>query len=282
MGEKSRSLSDSNVKQPFVIPGQPAGLTPESITPQTLRRNGFSDVQLHIKARSLHSRPGMTTRKKSELLSVFAKAAADKSLTLAMTRISHTSTFSQRDPPESCTNPSAHRGRRECRVLKRHPQPHVLMKKAHEPKSPQVQPNHRHSLRDGVNGFLRCSSRGPGFLAPVIGAMREHRRQLDTSIGTASARFPKFVHPCSAFLHELRKAKGTRANSKFQCRLRFEVCRRLAATFAETSNRRHWYHTTSPSALIAVRPPTWRVHRIPRPTSVTTRTPLLSRRDASK
>jgi hypothetical protein len=82
MGEKSRSLSDSNVKQPFVIPGQPAGLNPESITPQTLRRNGFSDVQLHIKARSLHSRPGMTTRKKSELLSIFAKATADKSLAL--------------------------------------------------------------------------------------------------------------------------------------------------------------------------------------------------------
>jgi hypothetical protein len=36
----------------------------------------FSDVQLHIKARSLHSRPGMTTRKKSALLSAFAKAAA--------------------------------------------------------------------------------------------------------------------------------------------------------------------------------------------------------------
>jgi hypothetical protein len=37
---------------------------------------------LHIKARSLHSRPGMTTRKKSELLSIFAKATADKSLAL--------------------------------------------------------------------------------------------------------------------------------------------------------------------------------------------------------
>jgi hypothetical protein len=227
MGEKSRSLSDSNVKQPFVIPGQPAGLNPESITPQTLWRNGFDDVQLHIKARSLHSRPGMTTRKKSELLSVFAKATADKSLTLAMTRISHTSTFSQRDPPESCTNPSAHRGRRECRVLKRHPQPHVQMKKAHEPKSPQVQPNHRHSLRDGVNGFLRALPGDRAFLPP------------------SSAR-----------------------------------CESTVANLTPASGRQN--HTTSPSALIAVRPPTWRVHRIPRPTSVTTRTPLLSRRDASK
>src|SRR5579863_3589310 len=28
-------------------------------------------------------------------------------------------------------------------------------------------------------------SRGPGFLAPVAGAMREHRRQLDASVGAS-------------------------------------------------------------------------------------------------
>jgi hypothetical protein len=47
----------------------------------------FSDVQLHIKARSLHSRPGMTTRKKSALLSAFAKASADESLMLLATPV---------------------------------------------------------------------------------------------------------------------------------------------------------------------------------------------------
>ena len=36
----------------------PLGAGPESITPD--RGHGFSDVQLHIKARSFHSRPGMT------------------------------------------------------------------------------------------------------------------------------------------------------------------------------------------------------------------------------
>jgi len=222
MGEKSRSLSDSNVKQPFVIPGQPAGLNPESITPQTLRRNGFSDVQLHIKARSLHSRPGMTTRKKSELLSVFAKAAADKSLTLAMTRISHTSTFSQRDPPESCTNPSAHRGRRECRVLKRHPQPHVLMKKAHEPKSPQVQPNHRHSLRDGVNGFLRALPGDRAFLPPSSARCESTVANLTPASGRLVPAFRSSSTRAAPSFTNFGKLRAL-ANSKFQCRLRFEV-----------------------------------------------------------
>jgi hypothetical protein len=43
----------------------------------------------------------------------------------------------------------------------------------------------------------------------MAGATREHRRQLDASIGISSARFPKFVHHCGPFFHELRKAKGT-------------------------------------------------------------------------
>src|ERR1700745_974992 len=111
--------------------------------------------------------------------------------------------------------------------LSQHPRPHVQMKKAHEPKSPQVRPNHRHSLRDGVNGFLRALPGDRAFLPP------------------SSAR-----------------------------------CESTVANLTPASGRQN--HTTSPSALIAVRPPTWRVHRIPRPTSVTTRTPLLSRRDASK
>jgi hypothetical protein len=38
----------------------PQGADPESISPTLLRRDGFSDVQLHIKVHSFHSRPGMT------------------------------------------------------------------------------------------------------------------------------------------------------------------------------------------------------------------------------
>jgi hypothetical protein len=39
------------------------GAGPESISLSILWPDGFSDVQLHIKVRSLHSRPGMTARK---------------------------------------------------------------------------------------------------------------------------------------------------------------------------------------------------------------------------
>jgi hypothetical protein len=52
-----------------------------------------------------------------------------------------------------------------------------------------------------------------GLFVTVIGAMRKHRRQLDASVETSSARFPKFVHPRGIFPRELRKGKGT---SKFK------------------------------------------------------------------
>jgi hypothetical protein len=38
-----------------VIPGQPAGLNPESISQQSMRPDGFSDVQLHIVARAMRA-----------------------------------------------------------------------------------------------------------------------------------------------------------------------------------------------------------------------------------
>jgi hypothetical protein len=169
-------------------------------------------VQLHIKARSLHSRPGMTTRKKSELLSVFAKAAADKSLTLAMTRISHTSTFSQRDPPESCTNPSAHRGRGECRMPKR-TRSLAWKNKNHTSivtaGTRRFHPAFPHA--DGFNGFLRAL---PGDRAVLPPSPADHPANLTPASGRQD-------------------------------------------------------HTTSPSAYAPLVFGRNRVHRIPRPTSVT-------------
>jgi hypothetical protein len=62
-----------------------------------------------------------------------------------------------------------------------HPQPCARKVKAHK---------HSHHRLAGHSGipcamvlrFPSCSSRGPGFLAPVIGAMRSIR-QLDASVG---------------------------------------------------------------------------------------------------
>jgi hypothetical protein len=48
------------VKDFLVIPGRIEDASRESIAPQNMRSDGFSDVQLHIKALSFHSRPGMT------------------------------------------------------------------------------------------------------------------------------------------------------------------------------------------------------------------------------
>ena len=37
----------------------------------------------------------------------------------------------------------------------------------------------------GFNGFLRALPGEPGFLATIPGAMRKHRRQVDTSVGVS-------------------------------------------------------------------------------------------------
>ena len=49
---------------------------------------------------------------------------------------------------------------------------------------------------NGFNGFLRALPGEPGFIATIIGAMRKHRRQLDTSVGVSgphdfAVRFPR-------------------------------------------------------------------------------------------
>ena len=62
--------------------------------------------------------------------------------------------------------PSETEGAGNAGCLSQHPQPHVQMKKAHELNSPQVPPKHRHSLRDGFNGFLRALPGDRAFLPP--------------------------------------------------------------------------------------------------------------------
>jgi len=112
-------------------------------------------------------------------------------------------------------------GKAGCRS---HPQPRAQDKKAHE------HSHHRFTRKSPafparmVLRFPSCSSRGPGFLAPVIGAM--------------------------------------------QC---------IVANLTPASGRQN--HTTSPSARTPPVKQRIRVHRIPRPTFVTTRTPLLWVRD---
>jgi hypothetical protein len=55
----ARSVSDEAIQSCFVIPGCAVRRRPGIHTHGC--GYGFSDVQLHIKARSFHSRPGMTT-----------------------------------------------------------------------------------------------------------------------------------------------------------------------------------------------------------------------------
>jgi hypothetical protein len=50
----SRSYRPSNFYS-AVIPGQPAGLSPECISQQVMRPDGFSDVQLHIVVRAMRA-----------------------------------------------------------------------------------------------------------------------------------------------------------------------------------------------------------------------------------
>ena len=154
----------------------------------------------------------MTTRKKSQLLSVFAKVTADRSLTLAMTRVSHTSTFSQRDPPE----------------LSMYPSP-----------------------IEGV-GNAGCTS------APTAsrGKNKNH-----TSIVTAGTRrfHPAFPH-ANGFNGFLRALPGDRAVLP-------PSPADHPANLTPASGRQD--HTTSPSAVAPLVFGRNRVHRIPRPTSVT-------------
>ena len=77
---------------------------------------------------------------------------------------------------------------------------------------PQVRRLTRHSLRNGLNDLFRALPGEPGFLATIVSAMRKHCRQLDASVGTSVARFPKFVRNPRPHFHELRKASG---NSNF-------------------------------------------------------------------
>jgi len=77
------------------------------------------------------------------------------------------------------------------------------MKKVHELKSPQVKPFIRHSLRDG---FTAYSTLFPaiGLFVTVVGAMREHRRQLDVSVETSEPHGFVVRFVCTRLLHQKR------------------------------------------------------------------------------
>jgi hypothetical protein len=59
-------------------------------------------------------------------------------------------------------------------------------------KAESAQVSHRRSPEtpgipraNGFNGFLRALLGEPGFLATIVSAMRQHRRQLDASVGAS-------------------------------------------------------------------------------------------------
>jgi hypothetical protein len=65
------------------------------------------------------------------------------------------------------------------------PQP-CVQKRKHASKSPRASPKRSGIPRaNGFNGFLRALPGEPGFLATIIGAMRQHQRRLDASVGAS-------------------------------------------------------------------------------------------------
>jgi hypothetical protein len=79
--------------------------------------------------------------------------------------------------------------------------------------------------------------------------MREHYRQLDVSVETSVARFPKFVCHSRPHFHELRKAKGNRIFLIPVPLTILKFLKGIAANSGGTSKSAVLVHTTSPSAL---------------------------------
>jgi hypothetical protein len=96
----------------------------------------------------------------------------------------HGSAFSRRISPESCqpSHPRNRRGRGECRVVQPHPWPACI--KSSTRRLPQVQPNHRHSPRDGVNAYTVLSS-GNGLSCPRRPRDAKHHRELGASVAAS-------------------------------------------------------------------------------------------------
>jgi hypothetical protein len=89
-------------------------------------------------------------------------------------------------------------GRRECRALDA---PAALCAKSrkHTRVVTTGKPKHSGIPCAMALRFPSCSSRGPGFFAPVIGAMRKHPRQLDASVGAPEPHdFAVRIERCSS------------------------------------------------------------------------------------
>src|ERR1700747_1268096 len=82
-------------------------------------------------------------------------------------------------PELSKKDPPLRRGRREHRVFQPHPWPRVQQRK-HTSSSPQVQPLHRRSLRDGVNAYIRAL---PGVRDLIVTVTCDTSRRLSASPG---------------------------------------------------------------------------------------------------
>jgi len=149
------------------------------------------------------------------------------------------------------------------------PQPCVRLGRAHKLKSPQVQPKHRHSLHAGLR-LSSYSPRRPDFVVSVactsrrVGPDRADGRQSAKLMPALAQLAPAFQSSCAQ--HPLSRTSESKGASKINISsaafdLKFQL--RPCGNSAGTSNRRHWYHTTSSSAHDVTRQLTCRVHRIP-------------------
>ena len=131
-----------------------------------------------------------------------------------------------------------------------------------------MKPYHRHSLHDGFNGFLRALPGVRDFSVTVIGAMQSIVANLTPAKGRL---VPAFRSSCAIVgpLSRTSESKGHKQIYDSSAAFDLKFLLGLAAISSGTSNRRHWYHTPSPSACNIARPSMRRVHRIPRSTSVT-------------
>ena len=112
------------------------------------------------------------------------------------------------------------RGRRECRVRGPHPRPCVQMKEAHKLKSPQVRRNKPALPAQWFYGFLRDLPGVHDLLVTV--ACKSSSAGLAPAKGRLVPAFRSSWAIAEPPLTNFGRQRAL-ANSRFQCRFRFEV-----------------------------------------------------------
>ena len=112
-------------------------------------------------------------------------------------------------PSFASPHPRENRGRREHRVFQPHPWPRVQQRK-HTSRSPQVQPLHRRSLRDGVNAYLRALPGVHDLIVTVTNGSRRVGPEGPTSPSRSLSASPGAPGPHD-FAVRLSRARRTRS-----------------------------------------------------------------------